>query len=128
MTKTIYRFPKVFVAFGGNKTHWWTGFLKKGFYHCLIIFGDGRAFVLIDPVIGWTDIIFFNGEDIAEMFSSLIKQGYKTIVETNVQTEKQKCHLRPMTCVETVKRFLRIQNPFIFTPYQLYKHIKKESK
>ena len=39
-TPDCYRPSQVYVCFGGRKTHWWTMFLKKGFYHC---FGCGAS-------------------------------------------------------------------------------------
>lgn len=51
-----YRPQTTVVFFGGNRTHWWTRFLKKGYYHCFIAMDIGcRKWVLIDPVMNYTD-------------------------------------------------------------------------
>ena len=52
-----YRYPFAYVAFGGKRTRWWMHFLKKGFYHCALLLGNGREWVLIDPLVHFTDVI-----------------------------------------------------------------------
>ncbi len=59
-----YRFPFAYVAFGGQRTHWWTWFLKRGFYHCVLILGNGAEWVVIDPVVHYTDLILLKNADI----------------------------------------------------------------
>ncbi len=118
------RFPIAYVAFGGKREHLITKLLKKGFSHCFIILGDGTNWVLVDPVIGYNDMISLKGIRILEY----LKEKKFTLVKTTIDyKEYRRFHLRPFNCVETVKAFLCITNPFIFTPYQLYKYlIKKE--
>ena len=118
------RFPIAYVAFGGKRNHWIPKLLKKGFSHCFIILGDGTNWVLIDPVIGYNDMISLKGKRVFEY----LKEKKFTLVKTTIDYKtKRPFHLRPLTCVEIVKGFLCINNPFIFTPYQLYKYlIKKE--
>ena len=124
--KIGYRFSEYYICFGGNKTHWWTGFLKNGFYHCFLLAHEKNQWLIIDHVIGYTDIVFLEN---ANPINTVRNKGYMVVkAESNLSTNK-KCHIfRPFTCVETVKHILGIANPFIFTPYQLYKYIKKEQK
>lgn len=123
MTKEpFYRFTTAYVAFGGRKVHWWMSFLKKGFYHCFLVMEQDNKWIAIDPVLGWTDLIF-SEEDLTNHFT---RMGYRLIYADVKIPEKQEAHLRPLTCVETVKRFLGIQNPMIFTPYQLFKYLIKQ--
>ena len=112
-----YRPTKAYIAFGGNTTHWWTKFLKKGFYHCLVILGNGYEWYIIDPVMHFTDFIIVKTNQIEKIFQH---QGYKLVAATPTIPSQIKFFLRPYTCVETVKHFLGIQEPFIWTPYQLF--------
>ena len=124
----VYRPYEAVVFFGGNKTHWWTRFLKKGYYHCLIAMNIGcDRWVLIDPVMSYTDFIIFEGDDFIKKLASI---GYTYLMTKPmpVQFLDIKWSLRPFTCVEVVKRLLGIQKKFIITPYQLYKYIKKEEQ
>ena len=123
---SAYRFPFAYVAFGGNPTHWWTRFLKKGFYHCLLILGNGYEWILIDPVWNYADLIFIRNKNILSVFK---EKGYQLLRTTPHLATTEKGHFRPLTCVEIVKRFLGISNPKIWTPYQLFQFIssKKEN-
>ncbi|MBE6446160.1 MAG: hypothetical protein E7021_01985 [Alphaproteobacteria bacterium] len=120
-----YRFPFAYVAFGGNPTHWWTRFLKKGFYHCVLLIGNGFEWILIDPVMHYTDLILMHQRYAPEI---LKHKGYRLIRTTLTLPQTVSFHLRPMTCVETVKRFLGISNPKIWTPYQLFLYLKSQKR
>lgn len=120
-----YRFPFAYVAFGGNPTHWWTRFLKKGFYHCSLLIGNGFEWILIDPVMHYTDLILMHQRHAPEILKN---KGYLLVRTTLKMPKKVSFHFRPMTCVETVKRFLGLTNPKIWTPYQLYLALKKQKK
>ena len=115
-----------YVAFGGNRTHWWTRFLKKGFYHCLLIFGNGYEWYIIDPVMHFTDFIILKTNRIENLFQL---KGYKIVRATPKIPTIIHFALRPCTCVEIVKRFLGIQMFSIWTPYQLFcfLSLKKEN-
>ena len=130
MSDTIeaYRPHTTVVFFGGNKTHWWTRFLKKGYYHCFIAMDIGcDKWGLIDPIMNYTDFIVVQNDKY--FIKNLADKGYTyAIMKQKFVWDRKKWHIRPFTCVEVVKNFLGISNPFIFTPYQLYKYIKKEEE
>ena len=119
-TLSAYRYPFAYVAFGGRATHWWTKFLKKGFYHCLLIMGNGFEWILIDPVWNYTDLIFIRNR---HLLSIIKEKGYRLLRTTPHLALAEKGHFRPLTCVEIVKRFLGISEPKIWTPYQLFQFI-----
>lgn len=120
-----YRYPFAYVGFGGNRTRWWTKFLKKGFYHCLLILGNGHEWVLIDPVAHYTDLMVIKKTKVLAFFQ---EKGYRFIRTTPQIPTKVILHLRPLTCVEVVKRFLGITHPLIWTPFQLYLHLKSQKR
>ena len=121
-----FRYPFAYVAFGGKPTHWWMHFLKKDFYHCALILGNGRDWILIDPLVHFTDLIILKN---VKVIDTLKEKGYKVIQTTPKIPERTPVQFRPMTCVEIVKRFLGINQPKIWTPYQLFKFLflKKEN-
>lgn len=121
-----YRYPFAYVAFGGTKSHWWMNFLKKGFYHCALVLGNGREWVLIDPLVQITDLIVLKKAPVLDI---LKQKGYQLIQTTPCTPKSTRILFRPLTCVETVKRFLGINQPKIWTPYQLFKFLflKKEN-
>ena len=116
-TLSAYRYPFAYVAFGGNVTHWWTKFLKMGFYHCFLIMGNGFDWILIEPVWNYTDLIFIRNKNLLHIIK---KKGYQLLHTTPHLALNQKGYFRPHTCVEVVKRLLGISNPKIWTPYQLF--------
>lgn len=117
------RYDKAIVGFGGEPTFWWMRFLKKGFYHCLVALGDGQSWILIDPLVAQIDMIVVGH---ADMDIFLTKNGYRTLHVCVESPKSRRLYLRPYSCVETVKRFLGIQNPFLWTPYQLYLFLKNK--
>ena len=121
-----YRYPFAYVAFGGRRTRWWMRFLKRGFYHCALVLGNGREWILIDPLVHFTDMIVLRNTPLCEVFR---KKGYRLIRTTPHIPPLTRTQFRPLTCVEVVKRFLGINQPFIWTPYQLFKFLflKKEN-
>ena len=119
--------PKLaYVVFGGGRTHWWTRFLKKGFYHCFVILGDGYKWIIIDPVMDFTDVVLVQDWCIVDF---LKEKGYKFILTKPKHIYgKRKNALRLFTCVEVAKSLLGITEHFIFTPYQLFKYIRREKE
>lgn len=121
-----YRYPFAYVAFGGECTRWWMYFLKKGFYHCFLILGNGYEWIIIDPLLHFTDLIIIKNNSFRDV---LRKKGYCLIRTTPVMPPLTKTRILPYTCVETVKHFLGINSWKIWTPYQLFKflYLKKEN-
>ena len=121
-----YRMPFAYVAFGGGVTHWWTHFLKKGFYHCFVILGNGREWCIIDPVMHFTDLIILKTRDVVKILSD--KKYFLVRTTPQIPTDK-KLRFRPVTCVEMTCRFLGITDRKIWTPYQLFRFLiqKKEN-
>ena len=115
-----YRYPFAYVAFGGQPTKWWMRFLKKDFYHCALIVGNGRDWILIDPLIHFTDLIILKNTPVLE---NLRSKGYRLVRTTPCIPALTNTQFRPFTCVETVKRFLGINAPKIWTPYQLFRFL-----
>ena len=118
-----YRYPFAIVGFGGEPRWWWMRFLKKGFYHCFVVLGNGFDWILIDPLAHFTDTIILKNVNIKGYLRS---QGYQLVLTTPQVPPYTKARFRPHTCVETVKRLLGIKNPYILTPYQLFQFLSKK--
>lgn len=108
-----YRYPYALVGFGGKPRFWWMKYLKKGFYHCFVALGNGREWILIDPLVHYTDTLILKNVNIHGFLKS---QGYRIIQTTPEVPDNLRLHLMPYTCVETVKRFLGIKkNKYFYT-------------
>ena len=81
-----YRYQKAVVGFGGRQTLWWMRFLKKGFYHCIIALGNDDEWVVIDPLLHFTDMIVLKKTDVKKFF---IKNNYR-IVEVLLNEPKKR--------------------------------------
>jgi len=121
-----FRYPYAYVAFGGTRTRWWMRFLKRGFYHCALVLGNGRDWILIDPLVHFTDLIVLKNTSILQILKA---KGYRLVRTTPTIPPVISIRFRPLTCVEIVKRFLGINRSEIWTPYQLFKFLflKKEN-
>lgn len=118
-----FRYPFAIVGFGGEPRLWWMKFLKKGFYHCFVVLGNGFEWILIDPLAHFTDTIILKNVDVKGYLSS---KGYKLVTATPQIPAYSKPKFAFHTCVENVKRLLGIKNPYILTPYQLFCFLDKK--
>ena len=118
-----YRFEKAVVGFGGQPTLWWMLFLKKGFYHCFVALGRQNEWIIIDPLLHFTDVILVRDINIYSFFK---KRGYRFVDVLLKEPQKIRLRVMPYTCVETVKRFIGVDKSFIFTPYRLFCYLNKK--
>ena len=113
-----------YVVFTGKTEIHWLKFLRKGFRHCFVLLNDGHHWVSVDPLSSYTDILVHHVPADFDFPAWMKKRGYKVI---KAQTQKP---LKPspvnfFSCVEAVKRIVGIQNRFVITPWQLYRHLKR---
>ena len=118
-----YRYHKALIGFGGEPTLWFMRFLKKGFYHCIVALGNEDEWVVIDPLLHFTDLIVIKDSDIRSFFK---KRGYRFVETELVEPKCIRLRVMPYTCVETVKRFIGVENASIFTPFQLFCYLNKK--
>lgn len=108
----------------------WKPFLKKGFYHVQLWrperFGDRPKDVMwlvVDPGLDCA-----NAHAVFDPVPVWEKEPGCTVqrVECAIGSKKVRewFHVGPVTCVEIAKAFLSIREPFVRTPWQLYKHIR----
>jgi hypothetical protein len=105
----------VYVVFTGDDGHWWSPFLHPVIKHCYILVPDrGR----------W--IIYGKSEQYFDLFT-LDDQPFKLEQVIVVKAERKQIKrglFMLNTCVGHAKQILGINDPFILTPYQLYKRLK----
>lgn len=97
---------------------------KKDFRHCFIILEDG---VLLNPLRDGLMLakIPHDHESLADTVTVFAPNI--CIVDYDYYDLKPMYNLPIMSCVELVKKVLRINAPLVVTPYQLYKHLKGDS-
>jgi hypothetical protein len=100
--------------------HWWSPFLKKDIRHCYLLVPSGENLIQFEKVQRSVALFTVNKE--------------KSIIEDNyimVSWEPKECS-QPLfmlnTCVGHIKQVLGINKPFIWTPYQLLKYLRKSNE
>lgn len=98
--------------------------LKPGFAHCRVIIHKPDYQVYIDPRVAYTSV-----ECYSNCVNAIPNEGETFVQYTGmVDIYKTRRFFGPLNCVETVKGFIGIRKPFIFTPYQLYKEVMKHGR
>ncbi len=116
---------RAWVAFTGKTDLPWLKVLKKGFRHCFVVLHDGRRWISVDPLAGHTDIIVH--DDLPpdfELTEWLKREGGCRVLPAPLnRTHTKPAPMAAFSCVEAVKRVLGLHERWIFTPWQLYKHL-----
>lgn len=93
-------------------------FLKSGFGHVLAARRLSSHVIIVHPASERLQVEICSPELLAE-----IVDGYLLVPEVQVNH----CELfrvpGPFNCVEVVKALLGVRNPFIITPFQLYRYV-----
>ena len=101
--------------------------LKRGFRHCFIIMGDEERCIVIDPISNRIDVSYFP-LDVRVVRKMLMRSSSigATFVRIRRRYVPNVCVSSGIfTCVEVVKRILGISKFSVFTPFRLYKLLKK---
>lgn len=116
------------VVFGGDVSLWWLRVLRPGFRHCLVAVRDGDHWLVCDPLSHQT-VLAIGGGASAEDLSAWYHDQGMTVVATAIRCAPRRAVLlRPLTCVEAVKKVLGIHESRIITPWNLYKFLKNTEK
>jgi len=98
-------------------------FGRPGFRHCFVALNDGRAWLIADPASRGTEISSEVAADY-DLAAFYRDQGF-TVLDCATAPQAQPYPVWFFTCVEAVKRVLGLRGWWIWTPYQLYRHLEK---
>lgn len=108
-----------------DKRRWWDRWLKPGFRHCYALRCDRGVWVAVDgslPCLS-VDILPFSPDN-----RPYAPRG-GTIIHVNALVQPETFRtpqlIAPFTCVEVCKAVLGIRAPFVWTPWQLYRHVRR---
>lgn len=121
---------RALVVFSGQTDLLWLRILRKGYRHCFVVVEtptqNGATWVLYNPLSNGTQVEHWSIGDESVVRAWLVGQGYR-VVETYVRPLNARLFgWRPYTCVEAVKRVLRLHAPAVTTPWQLCKFLNNE--
>lgn len=115
---------KAWVVFSGKTDLNWLKILKPGFRHCYVLLNDGQKWISYDPLSPHTEIIAHHHIPAEfDLPGWLECRGQRSVPAAMVWNRKKPAPFMLFTCVEAVKRLLGLHRFFIFTPWQLYRHL-----
>jgi hypothetical protein len=102
--------------------HWFLRYVKPGFRHCFIAFQHEDEWLVIDPV----DSCIKAG--IVDKLEEYAEQSAKILhFSIEIDPKLYRGGLCWFTCVEVVKAYMGIKSFWTFTPWQLYKLLRRDS-
>lgn len=117
---------EAYVVFSPANGAWWGRLLKKNYGHASLFIRQGCFYIWIEPSIGFTEArvipITWNIRDLLPENTEIIK----VIRWREIKKHRIKHIFAPFTCVEQIKSFLGLENPLLFTPWQLRNCLKNE--
>lgn len=119
-------YQQAWVIFTGKTDIFWLKLLKPGFRHCFILLNDGKVWMSLDSLSSYTDIqVYHHLDKNFDLPQWLQEQNYQVVSYPMDQNINKAAPWMFFTCVEAAKRVLGVHNRFIFTPWQLYRHLTK---
>lgn len=116
---------QAWVVFSGQADLKWLRLLRQGFRHCYVLLNDGEHWISLDPLSCHTEVAVHHIAPDFDLPKWLELKGM-TVVPAVIQPKQSAAPWMPHSCVEAVKRVLGIHDQWLFTPWQLYKKLKKE--
>jgi hypothetical protein len=101
--------------------------LRPGFRHCFCLTGGDRRWTLCDPLKSHLAIVSIDGLTAPDLARRLGTPG-RRVLHGMLGTSDPSPSLRPLTCVEIVKRLIGLQAPCVVTPYQLYRRLLRPAE
>lgn len=96
--------------------------LRPGFRHCFCLVGAGRSWAICDPLKTRIELTPLFGLGESELAGHYAGTGRSVVVgPLTTPSVPLPWRLRPVSCVEIVKRVLRLHAPWVLTPAQLHR-------
>lgn len=114
------------VVFEDRREAWSLRWLRPGFRHCFCLVGDGGRWTLLDPLksrLAVAILCELSASDLAERLATENRRFLHGLV--TCPEAPQFPALRPLTCVEVVKRLVGLHASAVVTPHQLYHRLQR---
>tara|TARA_R110000765_G_scaffold273431_2_gene372158 strand:- start:1221 stop:1637 length:417 start_codon:yes stop_codon:yes gene_type:complete len=121
-----------YVVFGkADHPYWWNRFLKPTWMHITLLHWDGYNWIKCEPNLAYIDISILTTVQ-SDTVQTITSRCGHTAVEYLARREvigkrqKMRAVFALCNCVETAKAVLGIRAWYVFTPWQLFKYIRRQ--
>jgi len=123
---TIDRFPVEWwlVYSEAHRPFWWNRFLAPGFRHVSAYKRDGRLWVAFIPSGEFLDVRVMRTDHEPWLDDAPTAVQRVTIMRRGGAI-RSRFYIGPVSCVEHVKALLGFRAPFVQTPHQLYRYVRR---
>lgn len=115
----------VIVAYTNRTSFAWLHWLRPGFRHCVALASAPPYWVLVDPISNKLSHSVMDIKGLSDYLVLLHQNGYRCQLTYTMYQPSREISIMPYTCTEAVKRTIGIMSYRIWTPYQLFKHLKE---
>lgn len=99
--------------------------LRPGFRHCFCLVRRPVGWIVCDPLKSSLHLEAIAGYDETELIQHYSRLEMTALVGNALESTFGRGLVRPLTCVEVVKRVLGLRAPGVWTPYQLYRALRR---
>jgi hypothetical protein len=104
----------------------WSRLLGRGFRHCFVALRRHDGWLICDPLKHRLELAFLRRTADLDLAAWYVAQGHRVLRGPVQRTAVLRRHrTRPRTCVAAVKRLLRLEQPAVLTPRQLFDHLQR---
>ncbi|WGF89279.1 hypothetical protein [Marinivivus vitaminiproducens] len=112
------------VVFASETSVPWLRLLRPGFRHCFLVVRMHGAWVSIDSLKTRLEVDILPAGPDFDLARFYAERGFRVLVGRRPPLgDAGRFGLRPLTCVEVVKRALALHAPRVLTPWQLWRHL-----
>lgn len=95
--------------------------LRAGFRHCFCLLRRPVGWIVCDPLKSRTHLDVIMPYDEHDLLLNYSQKKLTALVGHCLDAHPKIEFLRPLTCVEIVKRVVGLRAPMVWTPYQLFR-------
>jgi hypothetical protein len=117
--------PTVLVMFADYAGCPWLRGLRRGFRHCFVVMRTDSIWLACEPLKDRIELDALALPDDFDLAAFYHEQGHQVLLGQRPPPKaRRRFAVAPLTCVSVVKRLLGIDAPWVWTPWQLYLHLR----
>ena len=117
----------IWIVFSNDRSYaWWHWLTKEGFRHCFILIKAGKGTYQMNFIKMGVQVAYWD-YPIQQCLGECHQAGMKISSYKACYKNMNRLYLHLLTCVGLTKATMGIWEPFIWTPYQLYKWLEREN-